>query len=166
LLALEDRRNTRPVILRSARHSQLLDGPELGDDAEDLQGEATLWTGDVDRVVERPEPRPSGIERLDDLEQVREGAGPTVDPNHDQDVSPSAPLDGALQFRAAAVTAGAVFAEDGLTAGSLQSVDLRIGRLLVGGYAGVADQRHGWNSPKLGVVVCLMRLDLSESLFD
>jgi hypothetical protein len=54
----------------------------------------------------------------------------------------SAALDGALQFQAGAVTAGAVLAMDGRAASGPQRVNLRIGRLLVGGYARIADQHH------------------------
>jgi hypothetical protein len=61
---------------------------ELGDGAEDLQGEPPLRAGGVDRVAERAEPRSPGVERLDDLEQVGERAGQPVDPDHDQNVAP------------------------------------------------------------------------------
>ena len=115
---------------------------ELGDGAEDLQGEAALRAGGVDRVAERAEPRPPGIERLDDLEQVGERAGQPVDADHDQD-SPR-PQRSRARFSSGRARSppDPCSRMNGRAAGRLQGVDLRIGRLLVGGDAGVADQRH------------------------
>ena len=69
-----------------------------------------------------------GLQPLDDLQQVANGAGEAVEPDHDKDVAGTDFLEKAGEFRSGPRSAGPVFLEDRRAAGSPQFVDLGVGR--------------------------------------
>ena len=113
---------------------------ELGDGAQHLQREHALRRGGVDRVAQAAEMRALGLELLDDGEQVADRAGEAIEPDHDQGFAGADLAQQARQHRPAAIGAGGVLLEDVGAAGGAQFVELRIGALLLGGDARVADQ--------------------------
>ena len=67
-------------------------------------------------------------------------AGEAIQPNHNQGLAAADVAQQACQHRPAAVSAGCVLFEDRRAASCAQFVELRIGALVFGGNARVADQ--------------------------
>jgi hypothetical protein len=113
---------------------------QLCDRSQHLQREHALRGRCVDRIAQATKMRAAGFELLDHREQVADRAGEPVQPDHDEGFVRADLTEQAREDRAAAIGAGGVFLEDGVATGGTQFVALRIGALLFGGHAGVADQ--------------------------
>ena len=113
---------------------------ELGDGTQHLQREHALWRGGVDRVAQAAEMRASGLELLDDGEEMADRAGEAIEPDHDQGFAGADLVQQARQHRPAAVCAGGVLLEHRGAAGRAQFVELRIGALFLGRDPRIANQ--------------------------
>ena len=113
---------------------------ELGDGAEHLERKHALRRRGVDRIAQRTEMRVARFEILDHREEVADRTGETIEADDHQDVAGVDFVQKLGQHRPSARGAGAVLLMDGLAAGRPELVDLRVGRLLLGRDAGVADQ--------------------------
>jgi len=113
---------------------------KLGDGAQHLQREHALGRCGVDRVAQAAKMRPGRFQPLDHGQQVADRAGEAIQPNHNQGLPAADVAQQACQHRPAAVSAGGVLFEDRRAACCAQFVELRIGALVFGGNARVADQ--------------------------
>ena len=116
---------------------------ELGDRAEHLQREHALRRRGVDGIAQRAEMRALRLELLDEGEQVADRAGEAVEAHDDEDVAGGDLAHELGEDGPGARGAGAVFLVDDVASGGAQFVDLGVGRLLLGGDAGVAEKANG-----------------------
>ena len=119
---------------------------ELSDGAENLQREHALWGGGVDWIAQAAEMRAAGFELLDDGEQVADRAGEAIEADDGEGFAGADFAEQAGKDRAGSIGARGMLFEHGLAAGGAEFVELRVGALLFGGDAGVADQAVGGGS--------------------
>ena len=86
---------------------------------------------------------PLGLKLLDHREQMADGTGQAVEPDHDQGVAAADFAEDPSKHRPVAVCPGRVLLVDGAASGGAELVALGIGALLIGGDPGVADQAGG-----------------------
>ncbi len=120
---------------------------ELGDRPQHLQRKHALRAGGIDGIAQAAEPRAGGLERRDDGEEMAHRAGEAVEPHDHQGIAGPDVAEQAGEHGPAAIGARGLFDEDRVAARGAERVALRIGALLLGGDAGIADEavsrRHG-----------------------
>jgi hypothetical protein len=121
---------------------------ELRHRAQHLQREHALRRRGIDGVAQAAEMRTGGLQLFDDGEQMGDRPGKTVEPHDDQRLPGPDVAQEARQHRAAAIGAGGMLLDDHVAAGGAQLVALRIGALILGGDAGIADEARGGASAR------------------
>ena len=116
---------------------------ELSDGAEHLQREHALRGCGVDRIAQAAKMRAAGFELLDDGEQVADRAGEAIEADDGEGFAGADIAQQAAEHGPASIGAGGTLFEHSGAAGGAEFVKLRIGALLFGGDAGVADQPAG-----------------------
>ncbi|MCY1504925.1 hypothetical protein D9M68_391130 [compost metagenome] len=112
---------------------------ELGDRAENLEGEHALWRRGVDRVADRPEMHAALLEVFYHRQEMTHRSGQPIEADNDEDVARGELAKHFGQDWARARCPGAVLLIDPIAAGGPQLIDLGIVDLVVGRDAGVAD---------------------------
>ena len=91
---------------------------------------------------QRAEEGALGLQPLDHLQQMRQRSRQAVDPHDDQRVALADPLQHPRQHRPRAIAARGLFFMDLGAARGFQGLRLGQGGLILGRYAGIADQGH------------------------
>lgn len=116
---------------------------ELGHRAQDLESEDALRSRRVDRIAERAERRSPGSQGVDHLEEMPHGSCQAIEARDDQDVPCLGGGNCPCELEPVPIGAGPMLCKDCGAASVTQRVELGIGRLFIGRYAGIADQaRH------------------------
>jgi hypothetical protein len=102
---------------------------ELGDGAQDLQGEDALRGGRVDRVAQRPESGTAGLQLLDHFQKMLNRPRQPVEPSHDQHVPCPRRGDRAGEFGTLTIGAGRMLGKNVKATGQTQRVGLTGRRL-------------------------------------
>ncbi len=116
---------------------------ELAERAGDVEDESAGRGVGVDGLREAPEVLALLPQRRDYVQQIPHGTPQAVQAPHNKGVTRVEVIQGGRELRAPAAGAGGVLGEDPHATGNLQRIDLRLGRLLERGDAGVADQVAG-----------------------
>ena len=107
-----------------------------------MEHETTSRGRGVDVLLQGDEANATGLEDVNLVDEVADGAAEPVKPPHDKGVAVSGVVQQLGELGALGECAGAGVGEDPVAAPASERVDLHPGVLVTGGNAGVAQQRH------------------------
>jgi hypothetical protein len=113
---------------------------ELGQGREDVEDELAAGGGGVDRLLQAAEPDAAPGQAGDGLDQVPQGAAEAVQLPDDQGVAGPQLVQELLEGGPVGAGAAGLLGEHPIAASPLEGVDLKVGLLVGGGDAGIAEQ--------------------------